>query len=60
MSDGCKQILSPFTGCKNQKAWNRTGEKCMLVKRRENLRGIILQRGMVKRFFRQQKCNLQW
>ena len=27
MSDGRKRILSPFTGCKIRKAWNRTKEK---------------------------------
>ena len=34
MSDGRKQILSPFTGCKKQKAWNKTREKYIPVKRR--------------------------
>ena len=29
MSDGCKLILSPFTGHKKQKAWNKTREKYM-------------------------------
>ena len=29
MSDGCKLILSPFTGRKKQKAWNETREKYM-------------------------------
>ena len=37
MSDGRKQILSPFTGRKNRKASNKTREKHMLVKRRQNL-----------------------
>ena len=37
MSDGRKQILSPFTGRKNRKACNKTREKHMLVKRRQNL-----------------------
>ena len=37
MSDGCKQILSPFTGRKKRKAWNKTKEKYMSVKRRQNL-----------------------
>ena len=27
MPDGCKEILSPFTGCKRRKAWNKTREK---------------------------------
>ena len=29
MSDGRKLILSPFTGRKKQKAWNKTREKYM-------------------------------
>ena len=37
MSDGRKRILSPFTGYKKQKAWNRIREKYMPVKRRKNL-----------------------
>ena len=37
MSNGHKQILSPFTGCKKWKTWNKTSEKYMLVKRRQNL-----------------------
>ena len=37
MSDGRKQILSPLTGCKKRKAWNKTREKCMTVKRRQYL-----------------------
>ena len=39
MSDGRKRILNPFTGCKNQKAWSKTREKYMPVKRRQNLAG---------------------
>ena len=35
MPDGCKLILSPFTGRKKQKAWNKTREKYMPVKRRQ-------------------------
>ena len=35
MSDGRKLILSPFTGCKKRKAWNKTREKYMPVKRRQ-------------------------
>ena len=35
MSDGRKLILSPFTGRKKEKAWNKTREKCMPVKRRQ-------------------------
>ena len=37
MSDGRKRILSPFTGRKKRKAWNKTREKYMPVKRRQNL-----------------------
>ena len=56
MPDGRKQILTPFTGRKKQKAWNKTSEKYMSVKRTQNLvetDGIILQRGIVRRIFRQ-------
>ena len=35
MSDGPQLILSPFTGCKERKAWNKTREKYMPVKRRQ-------------------------
>ena len=35
MSDGCKLILSPFTGCKKRKAWNKTRKKYILVKGRQ-------------------------
>ena len=35
MSDCCKLILSPFTRCEKQKAWNKTREKYMLVKRKQ-------------------------
>ena len=31
MSDGRKQILSPFTEHKKQKAWNKAGEKYIRV-----------------------------
>ena len=37
MLDGCKRILSPFTGRKKRKAWNKTREKYMPIKRRQNL-----------------------
>ena len=37
MPDGRKWIMGPFTGCKKQKAWNKTREKYMLAKRRQNL-----------------------
>ena len=35
MSDRRKLILSPFTGRKKRKAWNKTREKYMPVKRRQ-------------------------
>ena len=35
MSDSHKLILSPFTGRKKQKAWNKTREKYILVKKRQ-------------------------
>ena len=35
MSDGRKLILNPFTGRKKRKAWNKTREKYMPVKRRQ-------------------------
>ena len=57
MRDRLKRILSPFTGRKKRKAWNKTREKYLPVKSRQNLaetdRGIILQRGMFRRIFRQ-------
>ena len=37
MSDGRKRILSPFTGRKKRKAWNKTGEKYMSEESRQNL-----------------------
>ena len=37
MPDGRKQILSLFTERKKRKAWNKTREKYMPVKRRQNL-----------------------
>ena len=37
MPDGRKPILGPFTGRKKRKVWNKTKEKYMLVKRRQNL-----------------------
>ena len=37
MPDGRKRILSPFTGRKKRKVWNKTREKYMPVKRRQNL-----------------------
>ena len=37
MSDGRKRIVSPFTWCKKQNASNKTREKYMPGKRRQNL-----------------------
>ena len=37
MFDSCKLILSPLTGRKKQKAWNKTRKKCMPEERRQNL-----------------------
>ena len=37
MSDGRKRIVSPFTWCKKHKASNKTREKYMPVKGRQNL-----------------------
>ena len=37
MSDGSQRIVSPFTGCKKRKAWNKAREKYMPVKRRKKL-----------------------
>ena len=37
MSDGGKRILSPFTGRKKRKAWNKSGEKYMSEESRQNL-----------------------
>ena len=54
MPDGRKQILSPFTGCRKLKAW-KTREKYDSKKKIKfslNGLGIILQRGMVRNFFR--------
>ena len=33
MSDGCKRILSPFTGRKKRKAWDKTREKYTSIKK---------------------------
>ena len=35
MSDGRKLILSSFTGRKQRKAWNKTREKYITVKKRQ-------------------------
>ena len=58
MFDGCKLILSLFTGCKKQKAWKKTREKYILEERRQNLsetdRGHINKtRAMVRSILRQ-------
>ena len=37
MSGGRQRILSPFTGRKTPKAWNKTREKYMPEERRQNL-----------------------
>ena len=37
MSDARKLVLSPFTGHKKRKAWNKIREKYMPVKTRQNL-----------------------
>ena len=37
MPDGRKRVLTPFTGRKKRKAWNKTGEKYMPIKRRQYL-----------------------
>ena len=37
MSDGRKRILSPFTGRKKRKTWDKTREKYTSIKRRQNL-----------------------
>ena len=53
MSDGRKRALSPFTGCKKRKAWNKTGEK-MTLKRRQNL--AETDRGSYYKVERLQEC----
>ena len=57
MSNGRKLILSPFTGNKKRKAWNKTREKYMPVERRQNLaetdRGSYYKtKGMVRSILR--------
>ena len=37
MPDDRKRILGPFIGRKNRKAWNKTREKYLPVKRRQSL-----------------------
>ena len=56
MSHCRKLILSPFTGCKKRKAWNKTREKYLPEERRQNLaetdRGSYYQTGMVRSILR--------
>ena len=65
MSDSHKRILSPFMGVKNEKLGIRLEKNRkiyvgkMKTKFSCNRQGIILQRGMVRRIFRQQRCILQ-
>ena len=60
MSDGCKRILSPLTGCKKRKPWNRTKEQYMPEERRQNLAensgSYYKTRGMVRSIPRRYKC----
>ena len=61
MSDDRKLILSPFTGRKKQKAWNKTREKYMPKERRQNLAetdggSYCKIRGMVRNILRRLKC----
>ena len=61
MPGGRKQILSPFTGRKKQKAWNKTRKKKYAGKKKTkfswNRPRIILQRGTVRRIFSKGACN---
>ena len=57
MPDGCKLILSPFTGLKKQKAWSKTREEYMSEEGRQNLaeidrRSYYKTRGMVRSILR--------
>ena len=54
MFDGRKLILSLFTERKKRKAWNKTREKCMPVKRKqiETDRDHTTIKRMVKSIFR--------
>ena len=57
MSVGRKLVLSPFTGCKKWKAWNKSRAKYMPEERRQSLaetdRGSHYKtRGMVRSIFR--------
>ena len=64
MSDGRKLTLSPFTGCKKWKSWNKTWEKYMPEERRQNLaerdRGSYYKtRGMLEAFLDNKSAFLQ-
>ena len=52
----CKLILSPFTGRKNRKAWNKSREKYTPEKRRQHLaetdKRYYKTRGMVSSILR--------
>ena len=50
MLDGRKRILSSFTGCKKRKAWNKTREKSMPVKRRQIDRGSYYKEECLEEF----------
>ena len=56
MTASHKLILSPFTGHKKMKTWNKTREKYMLEEGRQNLaetdRIILQSKGMVRRILR--------
>ena len=59
MSDGCKLILSPFTGHKKWKAWNKTKEKYVLVKedRLKQIGDHITIKRMVSKYFQMIKVH---
>ena len=54
MPYGRKRVLSHFTGCKKRRAWNKTREKYMPLKRRQNLaetgRGSYYKEDWLKEF----------
>ena len=55
MSDDRKRILSPFTGCKKRKAWNKIREKYIKIERKQNLvetdRGSYYKEEQLEEFF---------
>ena len=63
MSDGRKRILSPFTGRKKWKAWNKAREKYMPLKRKQNLaktdRGSYIKEKWLDKFL-DRRCILHW